>query len=85
MDVAPQTVTCMGGEEGPRECLQVRQHPDTNWTYFYDWIAGFDYEPGFDYTITVAWRRVLNPPADGSSRAYRLLAILRKELQAPSQ
>lgn len=84
MDVAPRTVSCMGGEEGLRECLQVRWHPDTSWTFFYDGIAGFDYEAGFDYTVAIAMRRVLNPPADGSSHAFRLLAILRMEPHNPS-
>jgi hypothetical protein len=76
MDIASQRVPCVG--VGPQECLLVREHPDTAWSLFYDGIAGFDFEPGFEYTVRVAIRHVDNPPADGSSLAYRLLAILRK-------
>jgi hypothetical protein len=76
MDVAPQRVSCVG--VGPQECLRVRQHPDTAWTLFYDGIEGFQFEAGFEYTLRVAVRPVPNPPADGSTLAYRLLAILRK-------
>lgn len=76
MDVASQRVPCTG--VGPQECFKVRQHPDTAWTFFYDGIEGFVFEAGFEYTLRVAVREVKNPPADGSSLAYRLLAILRK-------
>ena len=76
MDVAAQRVPCMGIV--PQECLSVRQEQDTAWTLFYDPIDGFQFESGFEYTIRVAVRTVSNPPADGSSLAYRLLEILRK-------
>ena len=76
MDIAPQRVPCVGA--GPMQCLSVRQHPDTAWTLFYDGIEGFSFEPGYEYTIRVAVRTVTNPPADGSSLAYRLLALIRK-------
>jgi hypothetical protein len=76
MDIASQRVPCVG--VGPQACFLVRQHPDTAWNLFYDGIEGFDFEPGFEYTVRVAIRHVDNPPADGSSLAYRLLAILRK-------
>ena len=77
MDIAPQRVACHG-TSGLQECLSVRQHPDTGWTFFYDEIAGFQFEPGFEYTLVVAVRSVSNPPADGSSLSYRLLEIRRK-------
>ena len=77
MDIAPQRVTCHGTSI-IQQCLSVRQHPDTTWTLFYDEIAGFQFEPGFEYTLVVAVRSVSNPPADGSSMAYRLLDIRRK-------
>ena len=76
LDVAASRVPCQGMV--PQECLQVREHPDTTWTFFYDPIEGFDYEVGFEYTIRVARRAVPNPPADGSSFAYRFLSLLRK-------
>jgi hypothetical protein len=76
MDIAPQLVACVG--VAPQQCLRVREHPDTAWTLFYTGIEGFQFEPGFEYTIRVAVRRISDPPADGSSLAYRLLSILRK-------
>src|SRR5688572_16948858 len=77
MDVAPQRVSCVG--VGPQECLRVREHPNTAWKLFYHGIDGFEFEAGFEYTLRVAVRRIRNPPADGSSSTYRLLAILRKK------
>jgi hypothetical protein len=76
MDIASARVPCVSFY--PRECLRVREHPDTTWTNFYDEIEGFAFEPGFEYTIRVAIRPVNNPMADASSLTYRLLAILRK-------
>lgn len=84
LDVAAQRVACIGGEEGARECLRVREHPDTGWTLLFDEIEGFVFEPGFEYTIRVSIRRIPNPPADGSSLAYRLLEVLRKVPDAPN-
>jgi hypothetical protein len=76
MDVAPHRVACTG--VGPQECLRVREHPETAWTLFYGDIEGFEFQEGFEYTIRVAVRRVRNRPGDGSSLAYRLIAVLRK-------
>lgn len=77
LDVASALVPCQG--EFPTECYRVRRQPDTNWTlFFYGSIEGFDYETGFEYTIRVARRSVLNPPADAPGYAFRLLSILRK-------
>ena len=76
MDIAPQRVPCVG--VGPMQCLSVREHPDTAWTLLFDGIEGFSFEPGYQYTIRVAVRTVNNPPADGSSVAYRLLALITK-------
>src|SRR2546421_10766693 len=76
MDIAPQRVPCVG--VGPMQCLSVRERPDTAWTLLYDGIEGFSFEPGYQYTIRVAVRTVHNPPADGSSLAYRLLALIQK-------
>ena len=76
MDIAPQRVPCVG--VAPMQCLSVRQHPDTAWTLLYDGIEGFSFEPGYQYTIRVAVRTVHNPPADASSLAYRLLALINK-------
>src|SRR5438270_599352 len=76
LEVAPTTVACTGSF--PTTCLQVRERQDAPWQYFYDPIEGFSFEPGYHYWLRVAVRVVPNPPADGSSRAYRLIAILSK-------
>jgi hypothetical protein len=60
----------------PRRCLLVRESPDGPWLLFYDEIEGFSWEPGYEYTLLVARRTIRNPPADGSSIAYRLVEIL---------
>jgi hypothetical protein len=74
LQVAPARVPCVG--EGTHECLQVRERADAPWQLFYDPIEGFVHEPGYQYLLRVARRPVANPPADGSSAAYRLLAVL---------
>lgn len=74
--VAPHTVECTG--EGVQQCLLVRRSVAAEWTNFYDAIEGFTYEPGFDWTLRVSSREVRNPPADGSSIAYRLITVLEK-------
>ena len=74
--VAPYTATCVGVDV--QRCLLVKQAPEAEWTFFYDGIEGFTYEPGFAYTLRVARRHVPNPPADGSSVAYRLITVLAK-------
>jgi hypothetical protein len=76
LEVGPVRVPCVG--EGPRECLQVRERADAAWQLFYDPIVGFEHETGYRYVLRVGRRAVANPPADGSSVAYRLLAVLSK-------
>jgi hypothetical protein len=75
--VASHTASCTG--EGVRTCMLVRYDANAAWQYFYDGIEGFTYEPGFEYRLTVASRDVPNPPADGSSKKYRLLQIVSKQ------
>lgn len=75
-DVAAARVPCVG--EMRRDCLKVRVRPDARWELFYDDIEGFTYQAGYEYSIRVARRAVADPPADGSSFAYRLVALLRK-------
>ncbi len=76
LEVSDHRVPCMA--VGPRECLQVRESSEASWQLFYDDIEGFAYEPGFRYVLLIAERRVPNPPADGSSLAYRLLRVVSK-------
>jgi hypothetical protein len=60
------------------ECLLVREDPNADWRNFYDAIEGFTYEPGYSYKLLVDVRDIPNPPADGSSRAYRLVLLVEK-------
>jgi len=69
-------VDCQGAL--PRKCLQVRNSPNDEWTYFYDSIAGFQYEESYRYELRVAVDTVDNPPADKSSRSYRLIEVISK-------
>jgi hypothetical protein len=77
--VAPQTSPCSG--EGIHTCLLVRRDPAAPWGLFYDGIQDFTHQPGYAYTLSVASSEVVNPPADASSRHYRLLRILSREAQ----
>lgn len=80
-EVAAATAPCVA--LAPTQCLQVRTPPDTAWQLFYGAIDGFAYEPGFRYVLRVAERPIANPPADGSSVAYRLVAIVSKRRDEP--
>jgi hypothetical protein len=76
LEVAASRAPCVA--VGPRECLQVRERADAPWQLFYGDIEGFTYEPGWWYVLRVARRSVPNPPADGSSVAYRLVRVVAK-------
>src|SRR5688572_25874702 len=76
MYVASYTATCTG--EGVFQCLLVKERPQDSWQYFYGDIEDFHYQLGFNYQLRIAWRAIPDPPADGSSRAYRLLEIIAK-------
>jgi hypothetical protein len=76
LEVAGSRVPCVG--EAQMQCLQVRSSADAPWGLFYESIEGFTWEPGYRYTLRVARRVVVDPPADGSSAAFRLLEILAK-------
>lgn len=64
--------------ESPRKCMQVRETPEGEWTFFYDSIEGFDYEETYQYELRVEVKPVADPPADGSSLRYRLVQVVSK-------
>lgn len=74
LEIGPERVDCMGAF--PQQCLLVRSDSSEEWSYFYDHIEGFTYEEGFVYRVEVLRRQIRNPPADGSSVAYRLIRVL---------
>jgi hypothetical protein len=76
MYVASYTRTCTGMYE--MQCMLVKEKPGDEWSNFYDPIEGFTYEPGYEYELVVGWRDIPNPPADGSSRAYWLVSVVKK-------
>ena len=77
LEVGLARVPCTG--EARTWCLRVRVLPDTAWRLFYGSIEGFAFEEGYRWRLEVERRHVPNPPADGSSVAYRLLRVVSKE------
>lgn len=77
LEVSAETRSCEG--EMQQICLQVRAPDEEKWRLFYDTIEGFEHEDGVRYVIEVARRTVPNPPADGSSYAYRLLRTIERD------
>ena len=63
---------------GPMECMQVKEDPDGDYTFFYQQIEGFEFEPGYEYELLVQVDQVENPPADGSSLKYTLIEVVSK-------
>lgn len=77
IEVASTRVSCQG--EGLHECLQIREvdvDPAAPFVPTFAPIEGFTHEQGYRYVLRVAQRTVANPPADGSSIAYRLLRVV---------
>jgi Domain of unknown function (DUF4377) len=80
--VAPHRGNCQA--IGPTMCLLVRNTEDRpEFGNFYNGISGFNYEWGYNWTIDVSWEKVSNPPADGSSRLYRIEEVRSKDAVEP--
>lgn len=75
--VKEDLVDCEG--ERPMKCMQIRESESEEWTWFYDQIEGFEHEPGHRYQLRVAVEEVADPPADASSRRYKLIQVVTKE------
>lgn len=69
-------VECVGVV--PMQCMQVRNDPAGDWSYFYSNIEGFTYEHGYRYTLSIDVFDIANPPADASSKRYVLVDVLEK-------
>jgi len=74
--VGPNLVDCVG--VGPQKCMQIKDKENQMWKNFYDKIEGFDFQPGFSYKLTVEVTEIENPPADASSKKYKLIEVLEK-------
>lgn len=79
MWVEPELVECTG--VGPMECLQVSYTEGGEPELFYDAIDGFTFTEGTAYVLDVEVTEVADPPADGSSLAYRLVEVVSEEPQ----
>jgi Domain of unknown function (DUF4377) len=79
MWVEPELVDCTG--VGPMECLQVSYTEGGEPELFYDSIDGFTFMEGTAYVLDVEVTAVADPPADGSSLAYRLVEVVSEEPQ----
>lgn len=66
-----------------RSCM-VELEPDGERQFFYSGVSGFDYAWGYRHELLVRVSYVPEPPADGSSLDYVLLAVLAKE-KVPGQ
>lgn len=58
--------------------LLCKTDDDASWRALYGGIEGFEFEPGYEYRLRVKTEQVANPPADGSSVRYTLLAEVSK-------
>jgi heat shock protein HslJ len=80
IEVAPTQVDCTG--VGPQKCLQIKQgKADRGWKLHYSPIQGFNHEPGYTYRLRIRETVVDNPPADGSSIVWALIAVESKTPQ----
>ena len=79
--VNAKLVPCSG--VAPMQCLQVRENPQDNWQLHYGAIEGFTFEPGYLYELKIREETIANPPADGSSKKWTLVEILRKTPWGP--
>ncbi len=67
---------------GPQLVLLVQEEEEIggeDWSYFYDPIKRFDFEPGFIYDLIAQKIELENPPQDGSTIQYILVAVRSKE------
>jgi hypothetical protein len=60
------------------KCLQVRESESEPWTLFYSSIVGFTYEESYAYELRVKPEESAKPAAGGTSRRYRLVAVVSK-------
>ena len=58
--------------------MLVKEHPDDEYTLFYNQIQGFDFQQGFEYELRIQEETVENPPAGGSSIRWILVEEVSK-------
>ncbi|MFT4929275.1 MAG: hypothetical protein ACI8WB_005406 [Phenylobacterium sp.] len=65
---------CFGVSQ--RLCIRSKDTPEAAFGYRYDPIANFAYVWGHRYQLKIAESQIENPPADGSSIATKLIAVI---------
>lgn len=89
LEVSPKTQACDAGVR-QMQCLQVRevkydvqgvkQAASQSWQNFYDPIEGYEHHNDQRVILRVKKYAVKNPPADSSSAAYVLDAVIEQQL-----
>ena len=80
LEVAEARVPCVGVDQ--QQCLVVRSGGSGEWELLYQGIEGFTFEAGYRHRLVVRISTVPDPPADGSSQAYRLVRVQSKTRSA---
>lgn len=73
MIVGPQLVSC--GNDGTKQCLQVKFDPQDEWQVMEAPIEGFDYVPGYRYTLLVAELDTQSPPDQAANAQFMLVEV----------
>lgn len=89
LEVAAQTKACNHPLIPNMQCLQVREikfdaqgiktGTDGEFQNFYEGIDGYTHQPGIRNVLRVKRYTIKNPPADGSSLAYKLDMVVESE------
>lgn len=66
-----------------QECMLVKPRPYSEWEFFYSEIEGFEFEAGYSYKVRLLVTQIDDPPADASSKKYKLLEIVEKTPKTP--
>lgn len=89
LEVAAQRVPCHHPLMPDYRCLHVREivygddgvkQSEGEWQFLYQDIEGYTHEPGMRNVLRLKRYAVANPPADGSSIAYVLDAVVESEV-----
>jgi hypothetical protein len=76
LHIGATTKTCIAGEMETR-CMQVKWSKDQKeWENFYGNIDGFAYQEGKEYELIVKEEKINNPPADATTKRYKLIKIV---------
>ena len=82
MYVSSETGESYGFDQTPEVCMLVKfDNPNGDWEHLGLYrIEGFTYVKGHEYELRVKMTTLANPPADGYSRTYSLVKIVKDRL-----